>query len=931
MMKIPEATYRIQFCPSFTFADADQIIPYLHDLGITDVYASPVLRSRKGSAHGYDMTDPCSFDPELGGKEGFERLTATVAAHTMGWLQDIVPNHMAYHHENSRLMDVLEKGKHSQFSGFFDILWDFPEEQLRGKLMAPFLGENLDWCLRKGEITIGLDRSGFYAVYYDHRFPLSISSYEQILSTVIGVLEKRVGLKNADVGKLKKCLHSVRTYTDECPASAVSAPCTGQGPSGSESTSSIVKRLLWDLYSKSRAFRSSLSEALGRFDPEQMRELLGKQHYRLYHWKSALRMINYRRFFDISDLIAVCVEKKEVFDAMHALVIDSVKSGHISGLRIDHIDGLLDPKEYLIRLRKRALETLIFVEKILEPGELLPDSWPVQGTTGYDFLNLLNGIFCRRGSERQLTSLYRELTGISASCELIRYRNKKMVAKRYLAGDVQNLISCAETLTVTCGMPLTFSRDELSEALITLLAAFPVYRTYVDPTGCSDSDREYLKEAFAAAEKTEQRNTRALDFLRKIFFREEESAIRKEALPFLMRFQQLSGPLMAKGMEDTTLYTYNRFVALNEVGADPGRVGISLKDFHQINEERQSEWPHAMNASSTHDTKRGEDARARLNVLTEITGEWRRRVKRWVRINAPMKTLIHGKRVPDQNDEYFLYQALLGAYPFSPGEQARFLERLKYYTVKALRESKRNSSWTQPQLEYEKACEDFLKRILSPCGQNAFLTDFLPFQKRVSRYGIWNSLSQTLIKLTAPGIPDIYQGSELWNFSFVDPDNRQAVDYAKRMSYLREIMRREETTSVYPVADLLKRPEDGSIKQFVIRRVLRVRNKEPDLFLNGRYIPIQSKGKFFDHVVSFARVRAGRWVVAVAPRFLTYLISEEQIPVGKTVWKNTCVILPEPAPSIWTEELTGMRIQSAQRLELGTVFASFPLALLKGG
>ncbi len=613
-MHIPTSIYRLQLTPSFTFWDAKALIPYLHNLGITDIYASPIFKARKGSQHGYDITDSNTLNPELGGEPGFEELISEVQRFGMGWLQDIVPNHMAYDYENSELADVLEKGDHSHYFDFFDILWDHPYMKLQGKLLAPFLGKDFKETLKQEEITLEFGEDGFMVRYYEHRFPLTVSTYGDVLGQSLHELQRDLGESHPDFLRFKECIDFMENVKRMSGGLAVLERFT------------YFKKILWKLYISCGQIRSFIERNVHEVNSNKVffGSLLGRQKFLLSHWKEAMKRINYRRFFDINGLISLNTQDISVFEHTHAFLFDLIKRKKVTGLRVDHIDGLYNPGEYLRRVREEEPDVYLVVEKILAPGENLPVDWPVQGTTGYDFLNCLNGLFCKKGSELNLNKTYRELCGVYSAYLEILYKSKKMIAEQYFAGDVENLVHLAERLRKRSHVYEKVSFIELKKALIELVACFPVYRTYISPEGCSEQDARVIQRAIEGAINKNKKLEEPLYFFRDILTlncKKYKEIHEREALHFTMRFQQLTVPVMAKGFEDTTLYLYNRFVSSNEVGGNPDRISVSVDEFHNYIETRSRIWSHTLNATSTHDTKRGEDVRARLNVLTELTSE----------------------------------------------------------------------------------------------------------------------------------------------------------------------------------------------------------------------------------------------------------------------------------------------------------------------
>jgi len=926
-MRIPLATYRVQFRPSFTLEDGARLLPYLCLLGISDLYASPIFQARKGSPHGYDLVDPRRINPELGGPSGMATLAAGLKRHAMGLLQDFVPNHTAFSRENRMLADLLEKGPGSGFFRFFDIDWDHPYPGLHRRLLAPFLGGFYGETLEEGGIKVDFDRDGFSISYYDFSLPVRLDSYPWLLAHRWEDLEERLGEDQGDLLELSAVLSRIESL-----ASLEEEEVRGQA--------ALAKRTLWDLFTRSEAIRAHIAGILDLLNrerktqggPPHLDKLLSEQFFRLSFWKVATEEINYRRFFSINDLISLRVEEPEVFEHVHALLLRLVEEGKVSALRIDHIDGLYDPGAYLRRLRDKTRDTYTIVEKILGRDEALPRDWPVEGTTGYDFMNALTGLFCRTENEGAFTRVYRAFTRQRTQFDELLREKKRLILERHMTGDIDNLAHQLQGLSGRDPFGSDITLYGLKNALAEVMAAFPVYRTYVSRSGASERDRATITEALEAARERNPGLRYELDFLGRSLLQEggdhlsgEENA---ERLRFVMRFQQFTGPLMAKGLEDTTFYLFNRLLSLNEVGGSPERFGFSPEDFHRFVTARARHWPHTLNATSTHDTKRGEDVRARISVLSEIPSEWDARLKEWGRINRRKKRAVKGLTAPDRNDEYFLYQTLLGAFPFHEEEYAGFRERMQGYIIKAIREAKVHTAWLKPDTAYEEACLSFLDSLLDPSGDGPFLKVFLPFQRKIAYYGIFNSLSQVLIKIAAPGIPDFYQGTELWDLNLVDPDNRRPVDFATREAMLRRLWVEAGNDPLGLAERVLASPEDGRVKLFLTHRALEARREMVSLFRQGRYLPLAVTGKWRDHLIAFARNQGEEWAAAVAPRFLVELIREGEAPVGKKVWQDTAIVLPPGAPEVWKDAITGRQVTCKESFAAGDVLKSFPVSLM---
>lgn len=922
-MHIPASTYRIQFYFSFGFKEAQKIISYLNDLGVSDLYASPVFKARKGSFHGYDLLDPDQVNPELGGERGWRELDREMKRHGMGWIQDVVPNHMAYHFDNEWLRDLLEKGFQSSFFNFFDIQWDHPFEKLKGKVLAPFLGEHYGKSLEEGKIRLEYREGQLVFRYHELRFPLNPLSYKEFLTQGAregsaknmgpGWEEYRIILSRLDDEKSEK--KKDRSYFQE------------------------TKQRLWGLYQKNEGVRNFIHRNLKKANQEKgsperfdfLDRLLSQQFFRMSFWKVANEEINYRRFFNINELICLRNQEKEVFDRIHSFLFKGIQEKRISGLRIDHVDGLYDPFLYLKWLRERGGEVYTIVEKILDLGEELPSSWPVQGTTGYDWLNYMNGLFCKTQNQKKFSRIYSRFTGLHESFESLFAQKKRLIIGKNMAGDIDNLAFQLEKVSEAHRYGKDLTVYGLKRALVEVMAWFPVYRTYVSQPPLSSRDLGPIQEALGKARSTLPELGEELNLIEKFLLLEWEEGTsetkRKEWRDWVMKFQQYTGPVMAKGFEDTLLYIYNRLLSLNEVGGDPSRFGVSDKEFHKINQKKAQLWPHSLNATSTHDTKRGEDLRARINVLSEIPEEWKKNLNSWSRICRKMKTMLHGRKVPDKNDEYFLFQTLVGAWPFHRKTSSLFKKRIQDYIIKAVREAKVHTAWIRPDEDYERAFLRFVDRILDPSSGRSFLKEFEPFQRKVAHYGLFNSLSQIILKIASPGVPDFYQGTELWDFNLVDPDNRRPVDYEKRREYLGNIQQKNQDP-LSLIQELLQNKEDGRVKMYLIHIALQARRKQIELFQKGDYIPLRMKGAFRRNVIAFARKKGNLCSVTVAPRFFTSLMEEGECPLGEKIWADTCILFPFSISGQWADSLTGQVMEGKKNLLVGEILQHFPVSFL---
>ena len=942
--RIPVSTYRLQLHRRFRFLDALALLPYLEALGVGDLYASPLLAARRGSSHGYDVVDPTRLNPELGTEEEFDALASALAERNMGLLLDIVPNHMAASGENRWWMDLLETGAGSPFARFFDIDWESSREALRRKVLLPILGGPYGKVLEDGELSLRLAQGSFFVLCHGTRLPVAVPSYARILAHGLEALEENLGPDHPVFRELWELISEAEHLPAAPPADPEAAGEWRRSAGG-------IRKRLASLHAGRAEIRAHLDGILRDFagtrgDPASfalLDRLLSEQHYWLSFWRLANEEINYRRFFAISDLVSLRVEEPAVFDASHALILRLVREGKATGVRIDHVDGLYDPSGYLERLREELSRggtsgpPYLVVEKILAGEELLPPEWPVCGTTGYDFLNALNGIFVSAGGARLLDGVYIRFTGEREEFAELVYRKKRLVMESLFAGEMHSMGMHLARLAERDRHGRDLPRKELREALVEATACFPVYRTYIRGLDLTSRDRRYIGRALREARR---RSTGAsgpvFDFLGRVLLLEGPDAFpaerKEEWLGFLMRWQQFTGPIMAKGFEDTALYVYNRLVSRNEVGGEPAGPGTSPEAFHRRAAAVRRRWPFTMNATSTHDTKRGEDVRARINVLSEIPGEWERRVTRWSRWNAEKRRESGAGPSPDRNEEYLLYQTLVGAWPLDEKEVPSLTERIQEYMIKAAREAKVHTRWIRQNPAHERALREFVAAILDGGGKNRFLEDFLPFQRRIARYGMTNGLSQALVKIAAPGVPDFYQGTELWDLRLVDPDNRGPVDFSRRRRLLQELAEREPAGRLALVRELLARPEDGRVKLFLTWKALRFRRDRRELFASGDYLPLSASGEKREHVLAFARRKGKEWAIAAVPRLVTRLGPPETFPLGEKAWGSRGgIVLPEGYPDRWTCLFTGEPVRTEGKggrgvLPFRSLFRDFPVA-----
>ncbi|MEH2468150.1 malto-oligosyltrehalose synthase [Nostoc sp.] len=935
-MRIPTATYRIQFTPEFGFDNAKAIAAYLAELGISDLYASPIFKARSGSTHGYDIVDANQLNPELGTNESFDALVGEVQSLGMGWLQDIVPNHMAYTSENPYLVDVLEYGPDSSYTDYFDLSWNAPFGDRQERILAPLLGDFYGVSLENGDIKLEYEQNGLTVNYYSLKLPLRLESYTKFITQNLGKLTRTLGRNHPDFIKLLGILYIVKSVPSEVAGKQ------------RQDQIAFIKGLVWELYSTNDVIREFIDENIQTFNGEPgnsesfnlLDDLLNDQFYRLSYWKVGAEEMNYRRFFTVNELISVKVEELRVFNNTHNLIQKLVEEGTFTGLRVDHIDGLYNPIQYLERLREKTGDVYITVEKILELTEELPENWEIEGTSGYDFLNYVNGIFCQTENKSKFDKIYQNFIGSRVDYASVVKDKKYLILEKNLAGDIDNLALLLKNISSKYRYGNDFTLNGLKKAIAEVLTQFPIYRTYITPDGIGDSDRATIQEVIDQAKEQTPLLYHELNFIEKLMLLEFDNSLtqteREQWVYFVLRMQQYSGPLMAKGVEDTTLYVYNRLLSLNEVGGNPGHFGISAAKFHAFNEQHQATWPHTMNTTATHDTKRGEDVRARLNVLSEIPDEWEQQVNTWSAMNQGYRSegftnpygVRHGFAMPDRNDEYFIYQTLVGAFPFAEDEYASFIERVKDYIIKAIREAKVHTAWLRPDSRYEEACTSFIDKVLDPSISGEFLEAFRPFQQRIADYGIFNSLSQTLLKTTVPGVPDFYQGTELWELSLVDPDNRRPVDFEQRRTYLSAIREQVKTDILGLIQELLNDKTDGRIKLFLTAQLLQARTNYVSLFQDGDYLPLEVQGTYANHIIAFARREGNQTAIAIAPRFLTSLIQPGDNPLGESVWQDTHLQLPHGTAFTWKNVLTQQPLEVTETLSIAAALAHFPVALL---
>jgi (1->4)-alpha-D-glucan 1-alpha-D-glucosylmutase len=952
---IPTATYRLQFHEHFTFRAAASIVDYLDALGVSHAYASSYLRAVPGSTHGYDVTDPTRLNPEIGDEADYEGWVARLRARDMGHIIDLVPNHMGIAQSaNPWWQDVLENGPSSRYAPVFDIDWHPLKPELENKVLLPILGDNYGAVLERQEIRLEYSGGAFIVRYFAHTLPVAPGTYGQVLGTGAAALIDEIGA-DSDAGvEFLSLMSAIRRLP---PRDVQEAELRAERAREKE----VIKRRLAVLTEASPPVLAHIRRAIDAFNGrkgeprsfDQLDALLSAQAYRLAFWRVAGEEINYRRFFDINELAAIRTEDPAVFERVHGFVFDLLRRGLVDGFRIDHVDGLYDPGGYLQRLQARAQEIApdtysdarrfyVTVEKILGFDEELP-KWPVEGTTGYDFLVLLNGLFVDARNENAINGVYERFTRMRAPFREISYRGKQLVLRVSMAGELNVLAHGLNRFSERNRHSRDFTLNSLAYAMREIIACFPVYRTYVNEREpVSARDREFIEHAVLEAKRRNPGSpAMVFDFVGALLLKqagyipEDE---RGEHMRFVAKFQQVTSPVTAKGIEDTALYVYNRLVSLNEVGGEPDRFGVSPEVLHRRLIERAARWPHGLSATSTHDTKRSEDVRARINVLSELPGAWKQATSRWARANRKGRSVVEGHSYPSRNEEYLLYQTLIGTWPFEPMNPAQeddYRARIIGYMHKAMREAKVFTSWLNPSDVHEKAMTRFVETALAPDNE-AFRSDFLALERRVAQCGVYNSLSQLAIKIGAPGVPDFYQGTELWDFSLVDPDNRRPVDYARRRELLGQLDEAVHSRGEAGVAEeLAARPMDDRMKLYTSSTLLRFRRARLDIFQRGNYEALPVSGARQEHVFAFARTHGTQSVLVAVPRLPATLLPDANVPLlGEQVWGDTTIDAPAQSPASYRHVLTGATVCAREAGErrvfrAADVFAAFPVAFLE--
>ena len=962
--RVPLATYRLQLRADFTLDRVRELLPYFRQLGISDVYLSPLFRARKDSSHGYDVVDHGTIEPTFGGLLAFQGLAEAVREAGMGILLDVVPNHMGINDRANRWWhDVLENGEASQYADYFDIDWQPAASNLQHKVLLPFLAAPFGQVLENGELQIVYESERLQLAYGPNRFPLSLPTITFLLdSTRALLIEGPIGgADDRDTGaELQEVISELR-YLPPPEHDKKEAAETWREKQRN------ARGRFNELVARSPAVRQALESTLARINGDvgnprsfdQLEQLIEQQWYRLAYWRVASDEINYRRFFDINDLAAIRVEDPRVFEAVHRLIAHFLEQRWVTGLRIDHPDGLLDPKAYFDNLQalyrahdpdagaKESESIYIVAEKILAGDEPLPTEWSVSGTTGYELLNQLSRVLVDADGLTALRASYADLTGQEDSPADVAYESKRTILLSSMASELQMLSAELYRIAQQHRLSRDFTRPVLHRALREIIACLAVYRTYVRPQGWEVSEMDY-RRVTTAVRMAKRRNrtmpAAVFDFIASILLLEHPPVLSNEQAAqrrnFALKVQQISGPVAAKGVEDTAFYRYYPLAALNEVGGELDAAGLSLEEFHRLMRHRVANWQNSMSSTSTHDSKRGEDMRARLLVLSEIADDWREAFERWQVMNRPHVRELDGDAVPNANEAHLLYQTLVGTWPLSDMDvisREQYTERIIHYMEKALREAKLHTSWMNPSEAYEAAVSEFVRDILSD-GALAFQVDVSMFVKRIADTGFVNSLSQLLLKMTLPGVPDFYQGTELWDFNLVDPDNRRPVDFEARCALVEELHSAANANLARCARQVGSMWPDPRVKLLVTMRCLALRSQWPDVFTRGDYLPLVASGPAADHIVAFARRTDDRCAISVAPRHVLRLRSnaaDHAEGVPQLDWGETRLVLPPEMSRIrsWSCQLSGRAAEihdseSEPTLEIAALLEVLPVALL---
>lgn len=949
LAQIPVSSYRLQLNKQFTFADATRLVPYLHKLGISHCYVSPFLKARAGSNHGYDIVDHSQLNPEIGSLEEFDEFIDVLQHHNMGLIADIVPNHMGIMgSDNNWWMDVLENGQASDYARFFDIDWQPVKKSLQNKILVPILGDHYGDILEQQALKLMFDagQGEFSIVYYQHRFPVDPKTYPVILSAQDGRLGQYF---EADDPVFLEYQTLENSFGKLPLRTQISVDNVAERKRDKEIFKKHLVRLCTDCLPIMQFITCRVAD-INRDTGESgaLHELLEQQVYRLAYWRVAGDEINYRRFFDINDLAGLHMEDEKVFQATHQSTLSLIAQNKIQGIRIDHADGLYDPVGYYQRLNSQ-IAVLInantdrntppiysVAEKIVANYEYLASHWPIHGTTGYEFANVVNGVFINHLAKYRLTGCYARFIGKPQNFDELVYQAKRQVLITRMASELNVLSNQLSKIADTNGKTRDYTFNALRDALTEIIACFPVYRTYINSQNVSKQDSQYIRWATAQAERSSQAVDKTVfAFVRSVLLLEAASTLPVALLlKFVMKFQQYTAPVMAKGYEDTALYQYHRLISLNEVGGDPRHFSHSVSAFHRFNKQRFKTWPHTMLNLSTHDSKHAADVRARINVLSEVPEQWQAALKRWRKWNHPGNQVVVSR-----NDEYLFYQILIGTWPLmtlSEAESAVYCGRIQNYMIKAIREAKQNTSWINPAVNYEQTILEWVSRCLDVNLSPLFLRDFSEFEKRIRPAGLYNALAQNILLLTSPGMPDIYQGHEVWQCSLVDPDNRRPVDYdnIKQMAdELTVLLEQPEFDRSLLICSLLANMADGRIKLFVMMLTLGFRQHYAELFKHGDYLPITIHGAHADGLLAFARQSAQHIAIILVPRLTMPLFENGQRQVLGEVWPDTWLELPQEAPELFTELFTKALVykhseSATHQLFIKDILKKLPMGIL---
>ena len=977
---VPTSTYRLQIHAAFPLTAASDVIPYLSRLGVSTCYTSPYFTASPGSTHGYDVCNHNEINPEVGGAAAHAAFTSALAARGMRHVVDFVPNHMGIGTgTNAWWNDVLENGPSAAAANFFDVDWTPVKEELHAKLLLPILGDQYGHVLERGELQLAFTGSTIVLRYFDQALPFNPRQSARVYTTAVEPLRAALGEGNPHLNEFLSIITSLENlppYTETDP----------ERKAERQREKEVARARLERLVAEEPQVAAAIQEALKRFNGtagdnasfDALHELLEAQAYRLSYWRTASHEINYRRFFDINTLAGIRVEHQEVFDATHRLLAEMIRDGKVHGVRIDHPDGLFDPARYFLALQELAVRSLglpvdpkehplyVVAEKILSAGERLPRGWGVHGTTGYNFLNDLNGVFIDAAQARRTRRVYAKLTGRNEPFDDVLYASKRLIMMTAMASELNVLAHMLDRIGEYNRKSRDFTLDSLRDVITEVVACFPVYRTYVDENGWTAEDRAVVSRAIARARRRNPAMESSLfDFFREAVLARDVHDDKEHTPPagerrvgyppadeheararlrFAMKLQQYTGPVQAKGLEDTAFYRYNVLLSVNEVGGDPSRLGRSVEEFHAANAARAADWPFEMLATATHDTKLGEDVRARINVLSEIPDEWGREVSKWMRINKPHRALVDGEPAPDRVDEYRLYQALVGIWPATlppnvteaPGA---LIDRLVEYMTKAVKEAKVHTSWVTPNEAYEEAIRKFLQSTLTSSAGARLLDAFLPFQRKIASLGMINSLAQLTLKLGAPGVPDFYQGTDLWELSLVDPDNRRPIDFelrARLLDGVDALLAGSATERRAQIAEWLREWRDGRVKLLVTAAGLRLRRDMPHVFLGGAYWPVPTEVSVAAGAIAFARTADTDAVLFAAPRLCARIVnSDRPVPLGGEAWKTSRLLLPPVLRDrVFQNVITGAEVKPTRASDsafifLGEAFDALPLAILK--